>query len=83
MLPMIPLDFEDDHINQDDLNVRLTFTEHEFLLDALIHCQNSFDFSSVDLYDLPIESHTVQRASILQNLLERFQVSWTDRFEND
>ena len=39
------------------------------------------DFASpYSMFDLPIDSDVVQRYSMIENLRERFNTSWSDRF---
>jgi hypothetical protein len=81
---MIILDTNDDaHIIQNDINVTLTYAEHELICDILMHASSSFDFTCpYGIYDLPIESEIVQRYTVIENLRERFATLWCDRFDD-
>ncbi len=75
---------EDAHIDQNDLNVTLTFTEHEMVMDILRLSIDVMDFSCPNRYfDLPMDSELIQRFSTIENLRERFNESWSDRFTNN
>jgi hypothetical protein len=74
----------DAHIDQNDIQVTLTFAEHELINDVLMQAINSLDFSCpYGLEDLPIDSEVVQRYTMVENLRERFNTLWTDRFETE
>jgi hypothetical protein len=75
---------EDAHIDQNDLNVTLTFTEHEMLVDVLLQAVEMMNFACPNKYfDLPMDSELIQRFSTIENLRERFNESWSDRFTNN
>ena len=75
---------EDAHIDQNDLNVTLTFTEHEMLVDVLLQAVEMMNFACPNKYfDLPMDSEVIQRFSTIENLRERFNESWSDRFTNN
>jgi hypothetical protein len=75
---------EDAHIDQNDLNVTLTFTEHEMLVDVLLQAVEMMNFACPNKYfDLPMDSELIQRFSTIENLRERFNEAWTDRFNNN
>ena len=75
---------EDAHIDQNDLNVTLTFTEHEMLVDVLLQAVEMMNFACPNRYfDLPMDSELIQRFSTIENLRERFNESWSDRFTNN
>ena len=75
---------ENAHIDQNDIQVTLTFAEHELINDVLMQAINSLDFACpYGLYDLPINSEVVQRYTTIENLRERFNTLWSDRFEMD
>ena len=75
---------EDNHIDQNDLNVKLTFVEHEMLCDVLLEAVNIMDFACPNRhFDLPMDSELIQRLSTIENLRERFNEAWSDRFNND
>lgn len=79
--PIVKDSHEDDHINQSDIVVNLTFAEHELICDVLTEASEMMDFSiPYGTFDLPIESPIVQRQTLIDNLRERFNVLWCDRF---
>jgi hypothetical protein len=79
--PIVEDTNEDAHIDQCDVNVALTFAEHELINEVLLQAVNSFDFACpYGMFDLPIDSEIVQRYTMLDNLRERFNILWSDRF---
>ena len=86
--PVVEDTNEDSHIVQGDIQVLLTFAEHELINEVLMQASTAFDFACpYGMFDLPIDSEIVQRYTMLENLRERFGTLWTDRFtsgnEND
>jgi hypothetical protein len=86
--PVVEDTNEDSHIDQGDIQVALTFGEHELMVDILRLSIEMMDFSCPQgMFDLPIDSEIVQRYTMLENLRERFNTLWRDRFtfvnEND
>jgi hypothetical protein len=74
----------DAHINQDDIQVTLTFAEHEMINDVLMQAINALDFACpYDMHGLPMDSEVVQRYTMVENLRERFNTLWSDRFETE
>jgi hypothetical protein len=79
--PVVEDTTDDSHIDQNDVNVTLTFAEHEMMCDMLCQAVTIMDFASpYSMFDLPIDSDVVQRYSMIENLRERFNTSWSDRF---
>jgi hypothetical protein len=78
----IALDTNDDsYICQGDIQVTLTFVEHELICDMLHKALDMCDFAyPCGIYDLPMDSEIVQRRTIIENLREQFNVLWSDRF---
>ena len=75
---------EDAHIDQNDLNVTLTYAEHEMLVDVLLQAVDMMEFACpYGYFDLPMDSELIQRFSTIENLRERFNEAWTDRFNNN
>lgn len=73
----------DSHIIQNDINVSLTFAEHELICDVLMQSINAFDFACpYGLHDLPMDNEIVQRYTMIENLRERFNTLWSDRFNS-
>jgi len=75
-------DNDDDlHIDTNDLDVKLTYAEHEMLRDLLLQAMNMMEFASPNQYfDLPISSEFIQRYTLIENLRERIDSAWYDRF---
>jgi hypothetical protein len=79
--PIVEDTNEDSHISQGDIQVPLTFGEHELMNEVLLQAVNSFDFACpYGMFYLPIDSEIVQRYTMLENLRERFNTLWSDRF---
>ena len=79
--PVVEDTNEDAHIVQGDIQVTLTFAEHELINDVLMQASTAFDFACpYGMFDLPIDSEIVQRYTMLDNLRERFNILWSDRF---
>jgi hypothetical protein len=75
---------DDSHIDQNDVNVTLTYAEHELMCDILCQATNMMDFACpYGIFDMPIDSELVQRYSMVENLRERFNTVWADRFVTD
>lgn len=73
--PIVEDTNEDSHIVQGDIQVPLTFAEHELINEVLLQAVNSFDFACpYGMFDLPIDSEIVQRYTMLENLRERFNI---------
>ena len=86
--PVVEDTNEDSHIVQGDIEVPLTYTEHELINEVLMQASTAFEFAlPYGIYELPIDSEIVQRYTMLENLRERFNTLWSDRFtpvdEND
>jgi hypothetical protein len=72
------------HIDQNDLNITLTYTEHEMLCDVLLQAVEIISFACpYGYFDLPMDSELIQRFSTIENLRERFNHAWSDRFNNN
>lgn len=73
----------DAHISQGDIQVTMTYAEHEMMMEIIMQAISAVDFACrYGLHELPVDSEIVQRYTILDNLRERFSVLWTDRFES-
>ena len=86
--PIVEDTNEDSHISQGDIQVALTFGEHELMVDILRLSIEMMDFSCpYGVFNLPIDSEILQRYTMIENLRERFNTLWSDRFtpvdEND
>lgn len=72
----------DSHIEKGDIVVSLTLAEHELMNDIIMNAVNAADFAiPYCLADLPFDNEIVQRYTMLENLRERFNILWADRFQ--
>lgn len=71
------------HIDQNDVNVTLTFAEHEMMVEIMSQVASTMDFACPYIFDMPIESEFVQRYTMIENLRERFNTAWVDRFNSN
>jgi len=79
--PIVEDTNEDSHISQGDIQVPLTFAEHELMVDILCQASNMMDFACpYGIHELSIDNEIVQRYTMLENLRERFNTLWSDRF---
>jgi hypothetical protein len=54
------------------------------LVDVLLQAVEMMNFACPNRYfDLPMDSELIQRFSTIENLRERFNESWSDRFTNN
>lgn len=70
-------------MNEGDITVTLTESQHELINDILMHSLEGFHLVAPydsGLFNLPIDSELIQRYTMLQNLKEMFFELWTDRF---
>jgi hypothetical protein len=71
-------------MDQNDITVTLTEVEHELINDILLHALESIHLVAphdAGIWDLPIDSPILQRYTLIENLKERFNLLWADRFE--
>lgn len=74
----------DSHMDTNDIDVKLTYVEHEMICEVLCQAATMMDFASpYGMFDLPIDSDIVQRYTMIENLRERFNTAWSDRFSTD
>jgi hypothetical protein len=82
--PVVEDSNDDLHIDQNDLTVTLTYAEHEMMRDVLLQAVSMFEFACpYGYFDLPMDSELIQRYTMIENLRERFNTAWTDRFTNN
>jgi hypothetical protein len=82
--PIVEDTNDDLHIDQNDFNITLTYTEHEMLCDVLLQAVEIISFACpYGYFDLPMDSELIQRFSTIENLRERFNHAWSDRFNNN
>jgi hypothetical protein len=79
--PVVEDTTDDSHIDQNDVIVTLTYAEHEMMCDILCQAETMIDFACpYGIGDMPIDSELVQRYTMIENLRERFNTAWSDRF---
>lgn len=82
--PIIEDTNEDLHIDQNDLDIKLTYAEHEMLCDVLLQAVNMMEFACpYGYFDLPMESELIQRFSMIENIRDRVNTAWSDRFNTN
>lgn len=82
--PIVEDTNDDAHIDQNDLTITLTYAEHEMLCDVLLQAVNMMEFACpYGYFDMPMDNELIQRFSTIENLRERFNHAWSDRFEID
>ena len=72
-------------MNTNDITVTLTEVEHELINDVLNHALESIHVVapySDGIWDLPLDNTIIQRYTLIENLRQRFNVLWSDRFEH-
>jgi hypothetical protein len=75
---------DDSHIDKNDLNVTVTYAEHELLKEVMLHAVEAMDFACpYGMFDLPLDSEIVQRYTMIENLRERLNTAWSDRFNTE
>lgn len=68
-------------MNENDITVSLTESQHELLRDLLNHAIDSVDvIFPYGIRDLPDNHEIAQRYDMLYNLKETFDELWVDRF---
>jgi hypothetical protein len=70
-------------MNEGDITITLTESQHELLLEVLLHAREaqSLFVPSDGLRNLPLDNPIVQRCTMVQNLEELLLQLWSDRFE--
>ena len=82
--PIVEDTDDDDHVDQNDLDIKLTYAEHEMLCDMLLQATSMFEFSCPwGQFDLPMNNELIQRYTMVENLRERFNTAWSDRFNTN
>jgi hypothetical protein len=82
--PVVEDTTDDSHIDQNDVDVTLTFAEHELMCEILRQAVDIMDFAiPYGMFDLPLDNELVQRYTMIENLRERFNTAWSDRFAID
>ena len=82
--PIVEDTDDDDHVDQNDLDIKLTYAEHEMLCDMLLQATSMFEFACPwGQFDLPMNNELIQRYTMVENLRERFNTAWSDRFNTN
>ena len=81
--PVVEDTNEDTHIDQCDVNVAFTFGEHELMVYILRLSIEMMDVACPNMFDLPIDSEFIQRCTMIENIRERFNTAWQDRFNTE
>jgi hypothetical protein len=70
-------------MNENDITITLTESQHELLNEVLNHALDAINLASPygdGMWDLPLDNHIVQRYTMLENMKEMFFELWSDRF---
>jgi len=70
-------------MNEGNITVTLTESQHELINEILHHAMDSFQLVAPyddGLYDLPMDNPIIQRHTMIENLREMFYELWADRF---
>ena len=70
-------------MNEGNITVTLTESQHELINEILHHAMDSFQLVAPyddGLHDLPMENPIIQRHTMIENLREMFYELWADRF---
>jgi hypothetical protein len=70
-------------MEQGDITVTLTESQHELIIDIIMHSLESIQVLAPyddGLHDLPLDNTLIQRYTMLDNLKETFGLLWSDRF---
>lgn len=73
-------------MNENDITITLTESQHELLNEVLIHAVDAINLASPygdGMWDLPLDNPIVQRYTMLENMKEMFFELWRDRFSDD
>lgn len=72
-------------MNENDIKVTLTESQHEFLNEILCNASEAFQLVAPyndGISELPLDNSIIQRYTMLENMKEMFQELWVDRFES-
>ena len=70
-------------MNENDIRITLTESQHELLNEVLNHAIEAINLASPygdGMWDLPLDNPIVQRYTMLENMKEMFFELWRDRF---
>jgi hypothetical protein len=73
-------------MNEGNLTVTLTESQHELINEILHHALDTFQLVAPyddGLYDIPMENPIIQRYTMIENLREMFYELWADRFTSE
>jgi hypothetical protein len=80
--PIIEDAHEDDHIDRSDFDLKLTFADHELIRDLLCQSIEMMNFACDYYFDKSIDDPFIQRYTLIENLRERVNEAWSDRFNS-
>lgn len=70
-------------MNENDITVTLTESQHELINEILNHALDAVNLTSPygdGMWDLPLNNTIVQRYTMIENMREMFLELWSDRF---
>jgi hypothetical protein len=70
-------------MNEGDITVTFTESQHELMIDIIMHAMESVQVLAPydgGLHDLPLDNTLIRRYTMLDNLKETFGLLWSDRF---
>lgn len=72
-------------MNENDITITLTESQHELLNEILSHAMDSFHLAAPfqdGMSELSFDNAIVQRYTMLENMKEMFDQLWVDRFND-
>jgi hypothetical protein len=70
-------------MNEGNITVTLTESQHELINEILVHALDAYQLVAPyddGIFDLPLDNAIVQRYTMIDNLREMFLELWSDRF---
>lgn len=70
-------------MNEGNIVVTLTESQHELINDVLMNSMEAFQLVApynAGMFDIPLDNEMIQRYTMIENLKEMFFELWTDRF---
>ena len=71
-------------MNENDITVTLTESQHELINEILCHAADAMNLAAPygdGLWDLPLDNPIIQRHDMLENMRDMFYTLWSDRFD--
>jgi hypothetical protein len=72
-------------MNEGNITVTLTESQHELIVDLLNHAMDAANLImpyGAGSYDLPMDNEIMQRYTMIENLRETFIELWSDRWSD-